>query len=531
VDESLVQAISAKKRQLLEADPEQFHKFAFDNYYLNKFEEAQEYFKFTSNIYYEKSLFVKSLLSAFNRRQIFFGDIPLLENMSEFLRNTMEEQLYRNDSCLKIKEKLPQNTMGDQAILSHGLNFENTFLLEMFRDISLLCRKIESEINKKKSGWAVFSNSLNSLWNKVYCLTVFILENKIAVIHSSEYKNIAKISFESILKVKTLYSDGLIEIDKFTLFWGIISFNEKDLLEFLNRLLEKDEGIALSDDTYDYAFCTIGNLLKTICSSKDNCLLNNRINLWSNVITILSYVEHDEKKIEKIFNYLIQALDSSRWFEMSDIINRFLVVQANKCGVPFSIDIVKPLFYKLMENLNFGKYLPIREKGVLFSNLLYIVGKSDDKENFIEETEHLNDFLLKIQKMPFDEKLRAVDLFVFPLYSLAVDDFRQKRIAPLLTEVYKESEARFKTEREEKRIILGLHLYYLGILDKIELITLLKDLKDLVAHHKEKKSGSSDYFTIQELLLRIDIKGLIKDSEALISGVKEIINRMKGILE
>jgi hypothetical protein len=59
----------------------------------------------------------------------------------------------------------------------------------------------------------------------------------------------------------------------------------------------------------------------------------------------------------------------------------------------------------------------------------------------------------------------------------------------------------------------------------------LKDLKDLVAHHKEKKSGSSDYFTIQELLLRIDIKGLIKDSEALISGVKEIINRMKGILE
>jgi hypothetical protein len=83
-------------------------QYAFDNYYLKKLDISRDSFLYVANDYFSKSRFIKSLISSFNKKYVFFGEIPL-NYIDISLKIIMEEQLSRNDNISEIIEKFPKS--------------------------------------------------------------------------------------------------------------------------------------------------------------------------------------------------------------------------------------------------------------------------------------------------------------------------------------------------------------------------------------------------------------------------------------
>lgn len=170
---------------------------------MKKLHIARETFTHVANMCFSKSLFIKSLISSFNKKQLCLGEIPW-DLAGDFFETSMEEQLSRNDNISELIEKFPKSIVNRQKPLFQGLDSNNSFLLERFRGVANLSRDIDDEIDSINNGSMVFSNRLASMYNQLHCIVFFITKNKITTLYSSDYKNICKIAFEAIIKRQCL---------------------------------------------------------------------------------------------------------------------------------------------------------------------------------------------------------------------------------------------------------------------------------------------------------------------------------------
>ncbi|WP_439148208.1 hypothetical protein, partial [Vibrio sp.] len=494
---------------------------AYDNYFLKRLHIARETFTHVANMYFSKSLFIKSLISSFNKKQLCLGEIPW-DLTGDFFETSMEEQLSRNDNISELIEKSPKSIVNRQKPLFHGLDSNNSFLLERFRDVANLSREIDNEIDTINNGSMVFKNKLSSMYNQLHCIVLFINKNKITTLYSSDYKNICKIAFEAIIKRQCL--EKKIDLDVLLSYSAIVSFKEKDLVKFLSDTLNSDNSLEISEETIEYIFLVLDNSIQTISSGSSFYLKEHCIKVWSNSLILLSYAKHSEVTLKKIVTRLTASFDTNRWFLLSEAVNRFLVFQVNRYDSSFSVADLKLLFDKQVEKINSNKNIPIQERGQLFSNLLYLIKDNEnDESNLFEGDKQLERFILNIKTMEFKERLRAINGFVFVIHSLAVGELKEK-ISELLKTTFEESK---KEDFSESSIIFGLDLYNVGVLSEDELIFVIKNLKLRVDEHIKKGSTTSSYSIINEQLGKIK-KEQLKGFEEMVEGVVKLTDSMKN---
>lgn len=495
---------------------------AYDNYFLKKLHIARETFTHVANIYFSKSLFIKSLISSFNKKQLCFGEIPL-ELAKDFIETSMGEQLSRNDNISELIEKFPKSIVNRQKPLFHGLDSNNSFLLERFRCVANLSREIDDEIDSINNGSMVFSNKLESMYNQVRSMVLFITKNRIATLYSSDYKNICKIAFEAIIKRQCLGKK--VDLDVLLSYSAIISFKEKDLVKFLSDTLNENKSLEISEQTLEYVFLVLDNSIQTISSRSSFYLKDHCIKVWSNALILLSYAKHSEVKLKEIVKRLTTSLDTNEWFLLSEAVNRFLVFQVNRYESSFSVADLKLLFDKQVEKINSTEIIPIQERGRLFSNLLYLIkdNENNDASNFFEGNKQLERFISNITSMEFEQRLRAIDGFVFVIHSLAVGDLKE-RISKLLKTTFEESK---EVDFSESSIMFGLNLYNVGVLSENELMFVINQLKLKVDEHIQKGSTTSSYPIINEQLGKIK-KEQLKGFEETVEGVAKLTDAMKN---
>lgn len=494
---------------------------AYDNYFLKKLHIARETFMHVANMYFSKSLFIKSLISSFNKKQLCFGEIPW-DLDSGFFETSMEEQLSRNDNISELIEKFPKSIVNRQKPLFHGLDSNNSFLLERFRNIANLSREIDDEIDSINNGSMVFSGRLSSIYNQARCTVLFITKNRITTLYSSDYKNICKISFETIIKRQCL--NNKVELDVFLSYSALISFKEKDLVNFLSNKLNEDTSLEISEDTIEYILLVLDNSIQTISTGSSPYLNDHCIKIWSNALILLSYAKHSEVALKKIVKRLMVSFDTNRWFLLSEVVNRFLVFQVNRYGCSFSVADLKLLFDKQVEKINSNENIPIQERGRLFSNLLYLIrDNGNDESDIFEENKQLEKFISNIKMMKLNERLRAINGFVFVIYSLAVGELKEK-VSELLKTTYEDSK---QAEFSESSIMFGLDLYNIGILSETELSFVIKQLKSKVDEHIQKGSTTSNYSVIKDQLRKIN-KEQLKGFEETVEKVTKLSDAMEN---
>lgn len=494
---------------------------AYDNYFLKKLHIARETFTHVANMYFSKSLFIKSLISSFNKKQLCLGDIPW-DLAGDFFETSMEEQLSRNDNISELIEKFPKSIVNRQKPLFHGLDSNNTFLLERFRCVANLSREIDDEIDSINRGSMVFSNKLASMYNQAHCTVMFITKNKITVLYSSDYKNICRIAFEAIIKRQCL--EKVVKLDVLLSYSAIISFKEKDLVKFLSDKLNEDKSLEISEDTINYIFLVLDNSIQTISSGCSFYLKEHCIKIWSNALILLSYAKHSEVTLKEIIKRLTVSFDTNRWFLLSEAVNRFLVFQVNRYGCSFSVADLKLLFDKQVEKINSNENIPIQERGRLFSNLLYLIrDNKNDESDLFEGNKQLERFISTITAMEFNERLRAINGFVFVIHSLAVGELK-KKVSELLKTTFEESK---KVDFSESSIMFGLDLYNVGVLSETELNFVIKQLKLKVDEHIQKGSTTSSYSIINEQLGKIN-KEQLKGFEETVEGVSQLSDVMEN---
>lgn len=493
------------------------YQFAFDNYYMKRLAVARESFMYVANRYFSKSLFIKSLVSSFNKKQLCFGDIPW-EISNGFLEVSMEEQLSRNDNISEMIDRFPKSIVSRQRALFHGLDANNSFLLERYKQIANLSREIDDEINAINNGSMVFSNRIGSMYNQANSIVLFVVKNRISVVYSSDYKNIARIAFESV--VKRLCLEKEVKVDEVLSYLAIISFKEKDLVKFLSDNLKDTKALEISGETFNYIFKVLENCLDAMSSSARGGASDFSSAVWSNALIILSYVKHDKSISNKIVNHLVEAFDTHKWVDLSEAINRFLVFQFNRYSNSFSVDGLKLLLDKQVEKINSTANIPRQERGRLFSSLLYLIKDGHESEvDLFKDNINLYKFISNVSLMEFNERLRAISGFVFVIYSLAAGELKNN-IRELLLSTFAVAKDR---EFSESSIIFGLDLYNIGVLEQEDLDFVLYRLQGKVKEHIEKGSTTSSFPVIKEQLSRIDASKL--------HGFEEVVGQVAKLSE
>jgi hypothetical protein len=503
------------------SDNQDFHfQYAYDNYFLKKLHVAREIFTHVANAYFSKSLFIKSLISSFNKKQLCFGEIPW-DLADDFFQTSMEEQLSRNDNISELIEKFPKSIVNRQKSLFHGLDSNNSFLLERFRSVANLSREIDDEIDRINSGSMVFSNKLASMYNQIHCIVMFVTKNRIATLYSSDYKNICKIAFEAVIKRQAIQDQ--VQLDIILSYCALISFTEKDLVRFLSGKLTEGKSLEISESTIEYIFLILDNSIQTISSGSSRYLKEHCIKIWSNALVLLSYAKHSDATLSEIMKRLTASFDTDRWFILSETVNRFLVFQFNRYECLFTVADLKLLFDKQIQKINSNEYIPIQERGRLFSSLLHLMrNDASGVHNLFEGNRELKRFISNISAMEFDDRLRAIDGFVFAIYSLAVGELKNE-VSELLKKTFDDSK---KTESTESSIMFGLNLYNVGILSETELDFVIRQLKLKVDEHIQKGSTTSSYSVIKEQLGKIN-KEKLKGFEETVERVGELADAME----
>lgn len=494
----LIKSRSASASTSLSDNLEDCFQFAFDNYYLKKLGIARESFMHVANRYFLKSNFISSLVSSFNKKQLSFGEIPWGLD-PKFLEVSMQEQLSRNDNISEIIDRFPKSITSRQKPLFQGLDASNSFLLERFKHVSNLSRAIDDEIKSIKNGSMVFSNKLASMQNQARAIVLFVVKNKISVIYSSDYKNIAVIAFESI--IKRMSTENRMVVDKTIIYLAVFSFRLGKLTSFLSENLRGGEGLNMSAVTFDYAFSILKNCLSEMSSSGNYDTYNHALNVWSNTLTILAYTRHNESESNALISHLVLAVDTNRWADLTAAINEFIVLQYNKYGNAFSASALSLLFETQIHKINSSSHLPIQERGTLFSNLLHLIKESKDaKSDIFKDNKEIYKFIDNVSKMELSERLRAISRFVFAIHSLAYLKLKKKTLR-LLMNTFSEIK---KTEFSGDSIIFSLNLELLGLLSEDDLRDTICALEKEADSHISKGSASTQHQVIKEQLLSME---------------------------
>lgn len=494
------------------------YQFAFDNYFLKRLEIARESYIHLANIYFSTSNFTKSLISSYNKKQLCFGELPF-ESIDSMLEVSMAEQLSKNDNISEVIDKFPKSILSRQKSLFHDLDANSSFFLIRFKAIANLSRAIDEEIYNIEKGAKVYSGKLESMYNQTYCLTLFVIRNKITVLYSPDFKNIAKIAFESIVKRRKTNSQNVIEIDTFLFYLALISFEKKELDKFLLESLGEQGQMIFEKETLNYALKVLDNSLQAISSTHTRSISEYSIGIWTKVLSILSYVNITKLDSSAMTNRLIGAFDTNQWSELSGAINLFLAFQANKYGKSLPVDDLKLLLNKQLLKVSSSKQnFHTSRSQTLFLNLLHLIkNNSLESDNIFDEEKEIANFINSVSSMEFTEKLYAINSFVFTIFSLSKGKFKNT-ISNLLADTFEEAKVE---EFNEELISFGLNLFILGVLSDENLYFILERLDVKSKEHIEKKSTSTAYIQIKDQLSKIDGSKLT-DYVELIQRVTEL---------
>ncbi|HAS6052222.1 TPA: hypothetical protein I7122_05660 [Vibrio vulnificus] len=509
-------------------DIDKQYKIAYDNYFLKRLSIARESFTHIANLYFSKSLFIKSLISSFNKKQLCFGEIPWNLHRESFLEISQSESLSQNDNIAETIERFPKSILNRQKSLFQQLDSNNSFLLERFRIIATLSRKIDNEIEEIKNGSVLFSTNVNAIYNQAYYTVLFIIENKITVIYSESYRSINRIAFEAIIK-RLCINDHLnkkpsIEINEFLVYMAISSFSEKELSNFLRKNLLEDKLLEYSEESFSYMLMVLENSLKEIISPSSSSTRDYSAKIWKNLITLLSYMKISESNTTELIQNIVKFFDANDWHSLSDTVNSFLVLQVNRNKSSFLYEDIQSLFSKQIEKLNSHNSIPYREKGRLFNSLLYLMNEKSNSEDLLKENKEIGNFIKKITDMPLKNRVNVIDGFVFSIYSISNGDLK-KEISNLLLSTYNEL---INEDFNERAIVLGLDLYLLKILNDKELYRIFDTLKILVEKSLESGSTNGYYSTIQEQIENIE-KNKLENYQSMIEDLSELSKRMDNI--
>ena len=130
-------------------------QYAFDNYFIQKPNIAKDAFLHAANLYFSKSQYINSLISSFNKKYIYFGEISLEEYLQNGLKTIGEEQLSRNDNISEMIERFPKSIFDRQKALFQDLDASNTFILKRFREIVRVSQELNDETEKINNGGGV----------------------------------------------------------------------------------------------------------------------------------------------------------------------------------------------------------------------------------------------------------------------------------------------------------------------------------------------------------------------------------------
>lgn len=504
-------------------DVDMLYQNAYDNYYLKKLNIARESFSNTANLYFSKSLFINSLLSSFNKKQLCFGEIPW-ELYDSFLEISQSETLSQNDNISDMIEKFPKSIVNRQKALFQDLDSNNSFLLQRFKEIANLSRAIDEEIDSIKNGSMVFSNRLHDMYKKSYYTVMFVLVNKITILYSSDFRIISKISFESIVKRQSL--NEKIVIDEFVAYMAIISFKERELIKFLTKALLENKSFHANEDTKSYLMTILNNTLNEISSpdSKDTQLYCQKI--WSNTLALLSFINLTESEANNILIHSIEIHNTSSWFDLSENLNKFLVLQFNRYKTSFSKNTLKTLFFKQIEKLNTYQTIPIQMQSQLFHSVLHLIREEPNSEDIFSNNDEVKTFVSNVSKMDLKERIRAIDSFIFTIYSLATGQFKNE-ISNLLLSTFEETKHKETDDpMTESIIIFELNLYILKIINDNDLDYILKKLKLVSDKHIKNGSASSSFTIIKDQINSINQEKLVSHKD-LVENVTKISDAMK----
>ena len=450
--------------------------------------------------YFSKSFFIKALISSFNKKHLCFGTIPFEQH--KILEIAMEESLSRNDNISDIIDKFPKSILRNQKSLFHGLDANNSFLLERFNNIANLSYKIDSEIQNIKNGSLVFSYHLESIYNQTYATVLFLIKNNITLLYSNDYKNISNITFSSIIKRKSL--EEKIEIDEFLSYLAIIGFEKKQLSDFLSTHLTDDKSLKACPNIIDYLLLVQKNCLNALSSSHTRSINDYCIKIYSNATIILSFIKHDNGVTKKIFAQFTEIFDTDKWSQLSKYVNFFLVNQSNKYGNIASLEDLEKLIDKQLDKIGDIENIHILEDGRLFTNSMYFIQQKQNSEKYIfEGTKKLKRFISNVALADFKDKMSVIEKFVFAIYQLATGNFK-KQIFDLLMGTFEEAKNKnFNLEA----VIFGLNLYNLDLFEdsknNTNLTFILERLKLITTEDSKKRTSSSYYLTIKEQLSMI----------------------------
>jgi SIR2-like domain len=563
---AIINRVSSPKI-FLENDLDGCYEYAFDNYFLKNHEIARSSFLHVANQFFLKSRFVKSIIASFNKKHLCFESLSISTN-EEFYEVVMGEQLSINDNISELIEKFPKSLIKRQSSLFQDLDASNTFILKHLCDISELSREIDDEIELIVKGGYAFTKQLPSMYNKLYCLVLFVLKNKITILYSSDFQIIGQLSFQSIVKRLSIAIEPSIKIDRLLSFTAIISFQEKELVKFLVNCLDNDKYLEINDDKVDYLLEVMDNSINSVVAHYSKDIINRSIGVWSKALTLLSYRKNEFEISDRIADKLIHALDTQNWFNLSEAISRFLVLQSNRYQADISFNKLTDIFNKQISKLSQLDFIPYQEDGILFKNLLYLLKNNHEaNESYvIKENRSIDRFISKIPQMDLQERLRAINLFVFVIHFFAGESLKHKT-TDLLKATYQElkdkcdrdiiykqeailddfdlhtieskddSELEFmmmnlpddtnEEAYEWSLILYGLDLYEIGIIEEIsELDFIMGRLVKLVERSIQNNSFNSNLVKIKYQLSRIDI-AKIAEYKKTVEDVSRLTDRFK----
>lgn len=505
-------------QNVLQNDTDARFKNCFDSYILRKIDVSHEQYGILAFDYFKESNFVNSIISVFNRKHVWYGEIPS-EMGFEAIRNAVEKEVSNTNEIYRIIDRLPRSLTERSNIVLHDLNASNAYILRRHIEVVALSRLLEKEIRKKP----IYSLNTVFLLSKMRNTFLFVTTNRLALLYTTEYKSIARIGFEAVVNRQFLESpEGVCEIDAVLAYAAVMSFKTDELYEFFYESLEGEKALSVGVGVENYLFLVMKNCQNAISKNISPSVTSHAVNAWGNALAILSFLDNDEKSIKVISDLLLGTYDDGNWHFYTAIINKFLVAQGNRNKDAFSDEVLTLLLKQQIEKIrNFDDHPYDKDSGVVANILRLIDHKSRDLSTVFKDLE-LSSFIDLVSVMRADKKRRIINGILFTLYGLSSGKYRTK-IRKLLLDAFDEAVSNGLTEDD---VIYGLNLYHLKIVKRNRLTLVMRFLRKSVKRHEENRSSTSHYPIIRKLIKNIDQEYMRKYQDV-VKGVDLLARGMK----
>jgi hypothetical protein len=480
---------------------------AFNYYYLQDNAKAREVFLFLINRYYNQSLFIKALLCAFNKKMscntlISFAN----KNYHSIIEASQEEHSASSDVISETLDKFPKSILKNQKYIMQGLDVNNSFFLLQFKDIMNLSVKINDDINKMKNG-TIFIDPLliiDKMRNTISNIIIFLLNNRITLQFSSDYKQICKIAFQSIIKWQAANANKetkSISIGNIDLYLALNSFDKNDkITDFLKESLQTDQSLEMNQETFEYVKTIMKNCQDVFFSNNSKHLKETSKKIYHNIISVLSFIKHKKETLEIITDSLIKNFDSDIYIDLLEAINLFIIFQFNKFSETLDHEVLKRIIYKILQKDQRNDYL-IRQHSQLLRNTSYMIQSNNTNAEYkFNKDKEISKFLNQIKSDEFQKQFSIADNFLLSIFLITTGDL-QNEIKALLVNIFNESKKQISDDNTY--IIFALNLYTLKIISDNDFTSIIDKLHENIENDLDSNRTSNAYITIKDQLLEI----------------------------